>query len=172
MAFWHKRRAAPPPAPPAPAVTLAAMARGRVVPMAQLPDDMFAQGVLGPCCGIEPEEGRVFAPADGTVVQTAPERYALSLCTAEGVQVLLHAGVDTIGMHGAGFVLHVQPGQAVRRGQLLLEADLGRIRAAGHPTVVILAVENSEDFSAIRLAAAGRVAPGDALLHLTRQQDK
>ena len=144
---------------------LGAVARGAVVPMAEIPAPTFSQGVLGTCCGVTPEEGKVYAPMDGTISQLADTLHALGL-EAGGVELLIHVGVDTVDMNGDGFRSYVKVGQAVKKGDLLLTMDLDKIKKAGHPTTIILAVTNSDDLSSVEAAASGAVDPGDRLLAL------
>lgn len=153
---------------PAPAVfpeVLGSVAKGTVVPMAEIPDPTFSQGVLGICCGVTPAEGKVYAPMDGTISQLADTLHALGI-EAGGVELLIHVGVDTVDMNGDGFKSHVQVGQAVKKGDLLLTMDLEKIKKAGHPTTIILAVTNSDDLTSVEAAASGAVDPGDRLLAL------
>ena len=135
--------------------------------MALLPDEVFSMGMLGPCCGIQPENGRVYAPLDGVVSQVS-SGYSIGIRGAEGINLLLHAGMDTIMMKSRGFYPHVRPGEAVRAGQLLLEMDLVAITAAGPPTVVITVVTNDEQFRAVEPLTTGRVCPGEPMLRVLR----
>ena len=155
--------AAPAPAP-FPAV-LGSVAKGAFVPMESLPDQTFSQGVLGMCCGVTPEEGKVYAPMDGTISQLAETLHAVGI-EAAGVELLIHVGVDTVEMNGIGFRSHVKEGQAVKKGDLLLTVDLEKVKAAGHPTTIMVAVTNSEDLASVEAVAAGTVRPGDQLMRL------
>ncbi len=158
-------KSAPPPAPAAFPSVLGAVAKGTVVPMAEIPDPTFSQGVLGVCCGVTPVEGKVYSPMDGTISQLADTLHALGI-EADGVELLIHVGVDTVDMNGDGFKSHVKVGQAVKKGDLLLTMDLEKIKKAGHPTTIIMAVTNSDDLAAVEAAASGAVNPGDRLLAL------
>lgn len=158
-------KSAPAPAPAAFPSVLGAVAKGTVVPMAAIPDPTFSQGVLGVCCGVTPEEGRVYAPMDGTISQLADTLHALGM-EASGVELLIHVGVDTVNMNGDGFKSHVKVGQAVKKGDLLLTMDLEKIKKAGHPTTIIMAVTNSDDLASVEAAASGAVNAGDRLLAL------
>ena len=144
---------------------LGSVAKGVFVPMEELPDQTFAQGVLGTCCGVTPEEGRVYAPMDGTVSQLAETCHAVGI-GAEGVELLIHVGVDTVEMKGDGFKSHVREGQAVKKGDLLLTVDLEKVKAAGHPSTIVVVVTNSEDLASVEAAASGAVRPGDPLMKL------
>ena len=156
------------PEPETPAMVLYADAKGAVVPMEQIPDEVFAQGILGQCCGIDPTEGKVFAPADGEITQAPDSGHALGIMADNGAEVLIHVGVDTVEMKGDGFSPKVKVGDKVKKGDLLLEMDLEKIAAATHPAVVITVVTNTDDFKAVELAAAGTVQPGDELFKLSK----
>ena len=136
---------------------LGAPSAGTFVPMEQIPDEVFSQGIMGVCCGVEPSEGKVFAPVDGKISQLTDTLHALGM-EADGMEILIHVGVDTVEMGGDGFANTVELGQQVKKGDLLLTMDLGKIRAAGHPTTVIMAVTNSDDFSAVRPVEIGRAS--------------
>ena len=126
--FDFLKKSAEPAAPAAPAfpVTLAADAKGTVVAMENIPDEVFAQGILGKCCGIDPTEGKIYAPADGEVTQAPDSGHALGIMTTAGVEVLIHVGVDTVEMKGDGFSPKVKEGDKVKKGDLLLEMDLDK----------------------------------------------
>ncbi|MCI8557561.1 MAG: PTS glucose transporter subunit IIA [Lachnospiraceae bacterium] len=129
--------------------------------MAEIPDQVFAQGVLGQCCGIKPDEGKVYAPFDGTVTQVADTKHAIGLQGPKGVELLIHVGLDTVDMNGQGFDVQVKEEQEVRKGQLLLTMDLKQIAEAGHPDVVMMAVTNSDGYEDLRWTVGGRVAAGE-----------
>ena len=137
------------------------------VPMNQIPDEVFSAGVLGTCCGIEPEEGRVYAPIDGKISQLADTLHAVGL-EAGGMEILIHVGVDTVDMNGDGFKSEVKPGQTVRKGDLLLTMDLAKIHEAGHPATVIMAVTNSDDFASVEEVASGVVQCGNEVLRVSK----
>ncbi len=167
--FLKKKEPGASPAPaasPAAPLLLGAPAKGTFVPMSQIPDEVFSTGVLGTCCGVEPEDGNIYAPVDGTVSQVADTRHAVGL-ESGGLELLLHVGVDTVEMNGDGFTAAVQVGQRVRKGDLLLTVDRKKVYEAGHPATVILAVTNSEDLSSVEEAASGAVEPGDPVLRVT-----
>ena len=141
--------------------------KGTFVPMGQIPDEVFSTGVLGVCCGIDPENGNIYAPVSGTISQLAETLHAVGL-EAGGIEVLIHVGVDTVEMNGDGFRAGVKVGQTVKKGDLLLTVDLEKVKAAGHPTTVILAVTNSDDFASVEPAASGVVQPGAAVLNVSK----
>lgn len=148
-------------------VIAGAVTAGVFVPMAEIPDEAFAMGALGPCCGIEPLEGTICAPFDGKVVSVIQDsKHALGLAGSGGVELLIHVGIDTVNMKGDGFTLYVKEGQKVRKGQQLLTVDLRRVREAGYPTVVIMAVMNSDQFGGVTWLAEGELKQGDDVLRI------
>lgn len=153
--------------PAATPIILGAAAKGTFVPMKDIPDEVFSSGVLGPCCGIDPTEGNIFSPADGKISHLADTLHAIGLET-DGIEILIHAGVDTVDMNGDGFSNKVKPEQTVKKGELLLSMDLDKIHAANHAATVIMAVTNSDNFSAIEPIAADTVQPGDDILKIIK----
>ena len=146
---------------------LGAPAKGTFVPMDQIPDEVFSTGVLGVCCGIDPENGNIYAPIGGKISQLADTLHAVGL-EARGIEVLIHIGVDTVEMNGDGFRAGVKEGQTVKKGDLLLTVDLEKIKAAGHPSTVILAVTNSDSFAAVESVASGAMQPGEDVLRISK----
>ena len=166
--FLKKSAAPAAPAEPTFPMMLAADAKGAFVPMENIPDEVFAQGILGTCCGIDPSEGKVFAPAGGEITQAPGSGPALGIMADGGVEILIHVGVDTVEMKGDGFSPKVKVGDKVKKGDLLLEMDLGKIAAAGHPAVVITVVTNTDDFKAVEVVASGDVEPGADLIKVSK----
>ncbi len=141
-------------------------ATGKVVPMGDVPDEVFASGVLGAGCAVWPEEGVVRAPASGTVTVAMP--HAVGITTPAGSEILVHIGIDTVEMGGAGFELLVAKGDKVRAGQTVVKFNRDKVAAAGHPDCVVLAVSNSEQHGDVTLLVEpnSRVIAGDALLRV------
>ncbi len=146
---------------------LGAPTDGIFVAMQQIPDEVFSTGVLGTCCGIEPTEGKVYAPIDGKIVQVTDTLHAIGM-EACGIEILIHVGVDTVDMNGDGFCNMVKPDQTVKKGDLLLTMDLDKIRKAGHAATVIMAVTNSGDFTAVEETASGTVGLGNDVLRVSK----
>ena len=116
---------------------LTAPVSGQTVPMKQIPDVIFSSGVIGKCIGIQPENGQILAPCDGTVLEIADTNHALTFRSAEGMEILLLVGLDTFILNGEGLRPLTAEGAEVRRGQPVMEADLDRIRAAGCSPIII-----------------------------------
>ena len=137
---------AEPPAAGAEGVT--APLSGRVIPMEEIPDQVFSQGILGEGVGIEPTGNVVVAPADATVCSVIEDsRHAVGLTLDNGAELLIHVGIDTVSMNGDGFQLHVKEGDRVRLGDKLITFDPEKIKAAGHPTTTAFLVTDPGDLA-------------------------
>ena len=143
---------------------------GTVVPLEQVKDESFAKGMLGPGIGIEPADGLVVAPFDGTVTVAFPTGHAYGLKSASGVQVLIHVGMDTVKLDGKGFTPRVAKGDIVRRGDVLAEVDLDVIRAAGYETITPVVVTNKKKLGPVTPVASGEIQRGDALLDVAPKE--
>ena len=127
---------------PTEALALAAPADGELIPMEEIPDPAFSSGTLGECVGILPENGTVYAPCDGIVSGIAQTAHAITFTAADGRQILVHAGLDTVTLGGRGFTVLAKAGQSVAQGDPVLEMDLEVIRDAGLSPMVIIAVSD------------------------------
>ena len=160
--------AARPAAPAKAAVSevLGAHMAGTVVPMAEVQDEAFASCALGDGVAIEPAEGKLYAPADAMVDNLFDTHHAVSLVTSTGAELLLHVGIDTVKLGGRHFTAHVQNGQKVKKGDLLISFDREAIQAEGYLCTTPLIVCNTDDYSAVKPLASGSVQPGQDLLQL------
>lgn len=171
-----KKKAEAPAAPAVPdaveaadaADTLCAPVSGRVVKMADVPDPVFSGEVLGKGCAIWPDEEVVYAPLSGTVSVTMG--HAVGITSDDGIEVLVHVGVDTVDMNGKGFTGYVKQGDTVKAGQPVLKMTKADIAEAGHPDCVVLAVSNTADFADVALTAEAEstVSAGAAVVKVTR----
>lgn len=146
------------------AIQVFAPTAGRVAPLAEVPDPVFAGGILGPGCAIWPKDDVVRAPMDGEVTACLP--HAVGLRGASGMEILVHVGIDTVEMAGRGFCLRVAKGDRVREGDTLLGFDSEVILAAGHPNCVVVVVGEAPGYEDVELAvdSGAHVEPGDVLL--------
>ena len=131
---------------------------GTVIPSEEIPDETFAAGVLGQGVGIQPAEGLVVAPFDGEISSVTDTRHAVGITSPDGMELLIHVGVDTVAMQGDGFACFVQEGQQVKAGDKLIAFDRDKIAAAGHPDVVVVLVTNSDDYESLAIQAGARKA--------------
>lgn len=161
--------AAATPAPAAPAAkdtVLSACLNGTVVPLADVKDEAFASGALGDGIAIEPTDGELVAPADGEISSTFETHHAVGMTTADGAELLMHIGIDTVKLGGKHFTYLVNEGDKVKKGQPLIRFELEAIKAEGYPVTTPLIVCNTDDYAAVAAKASGIVKQGDALLEL------
>ncbi|MCI8716201.1 MAG: PTS transporter subunit EIIC [Oscillospiraceae bacterium] len=154
---------APAPAKKRDAVLCAHMS-GAVVPMGEVQDEAFATCVLGEGAAIEPSEGRLYAPADAEVDNLFDTHHAIGLVTSEGVEVLLHIGINTVELAGQHFTAHVEAGQKVKKGDLLISFDMEAIKAAGYLCTTPMIVCNTDDYQSVKTLAQGDIKPGAPLV--------
>lgn len=139
---------------------------GQAVPITEVPDPTFAEGMLGNGIAIQPTSGKVCAPFDGTVSMMFETGHAVSLTSETGVEVLIHVGLETVGLNGAPFKVAVKNDQKVKKGQLLMEADLDAIKAAGLPTITPVLVCNTDDYSTFNTTVGKAVTNADVVIEL------
>ena len=138
--------------------SIAAPVSGKILPLEEVADPTFASKVLGDGFAVEPETSEVKAPFDGTVQLVYDTGHEVGVISDSGKEVLIHIGIDTVSMNGEGFDIHVKEGQKVKKGDVLVEADLQKIQAAGKATTVMLIVTSGE---AVKLLKKGEVRCGE-----------
>ncbi|MCI4659382.1 beta-glucoside-specific PTS transporter subunit IIABC [Cryobacterium zhongshanensis] len=138
---------------------------GELVSLDDVPDKTFSQRLVGEGTAIRPTDGRVTSPVDGEVVTVFPTKHAVGVRSDSGVEVLIHVGLDTVTLRGAGFTTHVVVGDRVSVGDLLVEVDLDTVGAT-HDTLSIVVVTNSASY-AVDPGTTGPVRAGDALIRVT-----
>ncbi len=164
---------APEPAAPAapaglPDIVLCAALSGKVIPLEQVEDEVFSQGMLGQGLAIIPTAGRVSAPCDGVVSTVPSTLHAVGLTGPGDTEILIHVGMDTVQLNGKFFDCKVAAGDTVKKGDVLLEFDMEGIKSAGYPLVTPMVVCNAEDYGRMDTLADGNVQAGTALLRLGR----
>ena len=145
---------------------------GTILPLENVPDPAFASGAMGKGIAIEPAVGRVVAPFDGTVTVAFKKKHALAVVSDTGAEILIHVGVDTVKLNGEYFTSHIQEGDRVKAGDLLLEFELDQIKAAGFSIITPVIVTNSADFKEVATLASGQVRSQDPLLLLFGSQEE
>ncbi len=139
---------------------------GWTLPLAEVPDPVFAGAMLGDGLAIDPTGGALCAPCDGLLLSVAPTKHALTLRADNGAELLLHVGIDTVGLNGQGFEVHVAAGNRVRAGDLLLRFDLDAV-ARGAPSLITpLVVTNGAGFTIVRRQLGQLVGRGEFLMEL------
>lgn len=145
--------------------TIFAPIKGEVIPLKDIGDGVFSEGVLGDGCGIRPAEGKVFAPFDGEVVLVAETRHAMGIQSDGGVEFLIHVGLETVELNGKGFSPVVKAGDRVTKGQLLMEFDLEEIGKT-YPTVTACLVTDQGSFSGVERIKTGACQAGEPMLRV------
>lgn len=145
----------------------AAMA-GECIDLKEVPDEAFSQGLLGQGVAVIPTDGKVYAPADGELVVVFPTGHAVAMKTAEGVEILIHVGLDTVTLEGKPFTIHAVQGNTVKKGDLLLEVDLEQIKATGLNTITPILISNANEFSAVEGISGSTVSPGDVVIRVRK----
>ena len=141
---------------------------GKAVPITEVPDPTFAEGMLGNGIAIEPSEGKVYAPCDATVDMMFTTGHAVSLVADFGAEILIHVGLETVGLEGKPFTVHVANGDKVKKGQLLIEVDLDAVKAAGLPTITPVLICNTDDYPTFNTFVGKDVTNGDVVIELAK----
>ena len=131
--------------------------KGTVIPLSEVPDAVFSSEMLGKGFGVEPSEGKAYAPVDGEVTTVFDTKHAIGLMSKHGVELLIHIGMDTVKLNGKGFDVKVKTGDQVKAGDLLAEFDMDLIKGEGYPVTTAVVVTNTDDceeISEVRTGAA------------------
>lgn len=142
--------------------------KGKAVAISQVSDPTFGEEILGKGVAIQPEEGKIYAPADGTIEMLFDTKHAVSMTTTEGVELLVHIGLDTVALKGEHFTAHKGNGDAVKKGDLLISVDLEAVKAAGYDVITPVVVCNTPDYQTVEAVTGSDVNPGDTVLILKK----
>lgn len=148
--------------------TVYAPLEGKVVALTDVPDATFAEGVLGLGAAIEPAVGEVVAPADGEVSSIFDTHHAVGLTLDNGMELLIHIGINTVALNGEGFTAHVSDGDRVKRGQPLISFDKDFITSKGYPIITPVIISNADDYKEIKTTESAEVKCLDELLTVER----
>lgn len=156
-------------APLADLVEISSPLSGQVKELSQATDPVFAQGVMGQGVLIEPSQGDLLAPVDGVVSVLFPTKHAVGIVSDQGVEMLMHIGMDTVNLEGKGFTAHVSQGDRVKAGDKLISFDIDLIKDAGYVTETPVIITNQDQYQADALGSLPRqIAVGDALMTATK----
>lgn len=141
---------------------------GDLVSIKDVNDPTFSDEILGKGVAVIPADNRICAPVDGTVSTVFPTGHAAAVTSTDGVEILIHVGLDTVKLDGKHFTIHATEGQEVKKGDLLLEADIEQIKAEGYDVITPMVICNSDEFSEIQAHEPGKVAQGDEVMKLRK----
>jgi glucose-specific phosphotransferase system IIA component len=139
---------------------------GKMIPLAEVPDELFSQGMMGQGIAIDPAEGKVYSPCDGVIGTIFKTNHAVAIAADNGAEVLVHVGIDTVKMNGEGFKGHVKNGDRVQKGQLLLEFDLDLIKSKAKSHLTPVVITNSADLKEISISKMHTVNLNSAIINI------
>ncbi|SEP46184.1 beta-glucoside-specific PTS transporter subunit IIABC [Propionispora vibrioides] len=139
---------------------------GEVKSLEEVPDEVFAAGVLGKGLAINPSEGKVIAPVNGTVATLFPTGHAIGLITEKGTEILIHIGIDTVKLNGQYFSTTVKQGDTIKKGQVLIEFDMVKIKKAGYLLITPIIITNFQQYSEISISKEGKISYQEDLITL------
>lgn len=143
---------------------LASPLTGNILPLEEIEDEVFSTGALGQGVAIDPLEGVLYAPADGELTTLFPTWHAIGLTTSDGIEVLIHLGMNTVELKGEGFEVLTQQGAQVKKGDLLVKFDIGKIKAAGYSIITPIVITNTNNYAKIMVIDQQKIAHGEELL--------
>ncbi|WP_059103642.1 PTS sugar transporter subunit IIA [Shouchella shacheensis] len=143
---------------------LVAPVSGKLVPIEEVPDPTFGEKMIGDGFAIEPKDGHVVAPIAGEIVQFFPTKHAFGIKSAGGAEVLVHIGLETVGMNGEGFTAHVKEGDNVKAGEKIVDFDLALVKEKAAHTVTPVVITNPDHFSLSKESASEATAGETPLL--------
>lgn len=143
--------------------------KGKIVKLENVLDEAFSSGAVGKGIAIEPsEDGKVFAPFDGVIETAFPTKHAIGLTSDKGVELLIHIGMDTVKLDGKYFTSHIEEGQKIKKGDLLMEFDTEKIKEEGYLVITPIVITNFENYGAIEETSADSINAGDTLINIKK----
>lgn len=147
-------------------ITLYSHMNGTAVKLEDVEDEVFSQKILGEGAAVEPSEGKLYAPCDGKIDSVFDTKHAVNMVSDDGVEILLHIGIDTVKLGGQYFEAHVSDGQEVKKGDLLISFDMDKIKAAGYKMTTPIIIGNTDDYASVEPVAQNSVSAGDMILKI------
>lgn len=147
-------------------ITLYSHMNGTAVKLEDVEDEVFSQKILGEGAAVEPSEGKLYAPCDGKIDSVFDTKHAVNMVSDDGVEILLHIGIDTVKLGGQYFEAHVSDGQKVKKGDLLISFDMDKIKAAGYKVTTPIIIGNTDDYASVEPAAENSISAGDIILKI------
>lgn len=141
---------------------------GEAVSLKEVNDPTFAQEMLGKGIAIKPSKGRVVAPIDGEITILFETKHAISIVSEQGVELLIHIGLDTVNLKGENFTTHVKAGDKVKSGDLLIEFDIEKIKEAGYDTITPVVICNTFEFADVKENIIGQVKELDQVVEIIK----
>lgn len=141
---------------------------GEAVSLKEVNDPTFAQEMLGKGIAIKPSNGRVVAPIDGEITILFETKHAISIVSEQGIELLIHIGLDTVNLKGENFKTYVKAGDKVKSGDLLIEFDIEKIKEAGYDTITPIVICNTFDFTDVKENIIGQVKELDKVIEIIK----
>lgn len=149
-------------------ISVGAPLKGQCVAISEVSDPTFGEGILGPGVAIRPESGEVYAPADGVVSTLFPTGHAVAITTTDGAEILIHVGLDTVKLNGKHFDIKASQDQEVKKGDLLIVADIEKLREEGYDVITPVVICNGMDYAEVNPQSGKDVNPGDEIITLKK----
>ncbi len=137
---------------------------GKILSIEEVPDQVFSEKMLGDGLAIEPEEGKVVSPIDGRVVTIFPTNHAIGLVTNEGLEILIHIGIDTVELNGEGFKRIVEKDEKIKKGDLLMEFDVDLIKEKGKSPITPIIITNMDKVKNIEKSKSDKASRGETVI--------
>ena len=146
-----------------------AYANGKMIPITQVEDQVFSQKIMGDGLAIFPDDNKIYAPCDGQISAVFEQtQHAVGITLKNGIELILHVGLDTVKLGGRGFDVKVEEGAKIKKGDLLMTFDLSAIKKSGYKVTTPIVVCNSDEFHAVEIIARGDVNAGDAVMKIVK----
>lgn len=137
---------------------------GKIIPIEEVPDQVFSEKMIGDGLAIDPKEGRVLSPIDGEVVTIFPTNHAIGLVSKEGLEILIHIGIDTVELNGVGFTRIIEKDSKVKKGDLLVEFDIDLIKEKGKSPITPVIISNMDKVKNIDKIDSGETVGGETVI--------